>query len=556
MELLEVLRLRRRAIVAVAALVSLTGIAVTAVFPGVLPPRPLSGAAVGLAACFLAVAVGVALDATDRLVRGPRHVRTAGARLAATTTLEPSAALLRWVDARIRQEPGLRLAVAAAGSDALSSGRLTDAVGTALARNGWRVLVADLSHGRGDRPGVAEVCRGERRLGEVAQIHATLQYARLGAGQGLAEALHGFPSLTARLPRDVDVLLAALPGLGHPGTLPAAAAADRALVVARADVTIRAELVESLDALDRAGVSTDVVLVHGDEGARRRPRAEDDREQPSGDERGPEADRGPDGEPDRASDGEPERASDGEPDGAPQHEPDRASDGEPERASDGEPDRARDPQPRAPDHRPDHTPDHEPDRGRPPDGEQRPGAARPAPGAQPVDRPQRPESAERPEPTEPPEPTGRIVTPAGQSASERRRSVAAIAPYFATASPVVSDDDPTGEIPRVRAPQGRPPPSAATTGSATGSPAQSISDDTGQDTGHDTGHATGHDTGHDSDRAGDQRAAGDATGDRWGTIPAEPTPNTPGEPEPSLRLAVALDALVHEVWGDDDPRPR
>ncbi|MDP9023147.1 MAG: hypothetical protein M3N57_10755 [Actinomycetota bacterium] len=159
------------------------------------------------------------------------------------------------------------------------------------------------------------------------------------------------------------------------------------------------------------------------------------------------------------------------------------------------------------------------------------------------------------------------MAPAGHaSAQERRRSIAAIAPYFVTAPPAVSDDDPTGELPRVRGPQGRPPASGVTTESTTASPARSVGDDTGHDTSDgstrrtvddtvdDAGHDAGHDTGHDISRAGDERAAGDTTEDRWGAISAEPASSTPGEPEPSLRLAAALDALVHEVWGDDDPR--
>lgn len=268
-ELLEVLTLRGWVLAGVAVAVGLVGSMMAALLPEVLPPNALAGAAVGVGGYLLGLAAAIAVDAGDRTIRGGRHVEATGAVLAATITrFAPSLELVAWVERLIRDQKGLRLAIAATGTDPLDSGRLVDELGIALAHRGWHVLVtdlerADLGWSEQGWPGASEVCGGEVRLSEVVEFHPSLHLARLGPGRDRARALREFPMLASRLPHDVDLLLVALPGLGHEGALPALAAVDRALLLAATNVTRRAELLAALDSTDEIRVPTDVVLVHG-----------------------------------------------------------------------------------------------------------------------------------------------------------------------------------------------------------------------------------------------------------------------------------------------------
>ncbi|MBW3659849.1 MAG: hypothetical protein KY457_14510, partial [Actinobacteria bacterium] len=77
-ELVDILEDRRRILLTAAIGLSLLGTLAAFVLPQFVPPRPLVGAAVGLAAALLAVAIAVAADSADLTVRGARHVRAAG----------------------------------------------------------------------------------------------------------------------------------------------------------------------------------------------------------------------------------------------------------------------------------------------------------------------------------------------------------------------------------------------------------------------------------------------------------------------------------------------
>lgn len=232
--------------------------------PEVLPPRPLAGAAVGMAGYLLGLAAAIAVDAADPSIRGRRHVEATGAVIAATMTgFTPNAELIAWVERVTREGKGLRLGVTATGSDAPGSGQVADELGVALARRGWHVLVTNLEKTNEEWPGASEVCGGEVKLSEVVEFHPSLHLARLGPGRDRARALSEFTMLASSLPTDVDVLVVALPGLGSLGTLPALAAVDRALLLAAADVTSRVELLAALESVDEIRMPTDVVLVYG-----------------------------------------------------------------------------------------------------------------------------------------------------------------------------------------------------------------------------------------------------------------------------------------------------
>src|SRR5690554_442884 len=69
------------------------------------------------------------------------------------------------------------------------------------------------------------------------------------------------PELPARLPRDLDVLLVALPTAASRPSIRAATSLDHVLVVAERDVTSRVDLIAGLDALEAVGLDAQVVLL-------------------------------------------------------------------------------------------------------------------------------------------------------------------------------------------------------------------------------------------------------------------------------------------------------
>src|SRR6056297_2136141 len=202
--------------------------------PGVLAPTPLVGAGVGLAAVLLGVAAAVATDASELTVRGPRHIAAAGGELVAVLPRDPSVAAAgplanAIIEVRTPGAP-LLLAFATASRDARRANAWTQAIA--------RVLVA-----------------------EVVSYEPGVKLAELGAGQVHAAALAALTELPARLPRDLDILLVALPTATSRAVVAAATALDHVLVVAERDRTSRVDLIASLEALSTAGTQAQVVLL-------------------------------------------------------------------------------------------------------------------------------------------------------------------------------------------------------------------------------------------------------------------------------------------------------
>lgn len=263
-ELLEILELRRQVLLTAVAGLSLLGVLAAFVLPQFVPPRPMVGAAVGLAAVLLGVAIALAVDSIDLTIRGPRHVRSSGGLLAAhvSDAPEPAAltALVRSVSRRHAHQ-GRTLVGVAAVDDVAELVTWSDALAQGLSAEGLRVLSADLHTAVDDHPGVAEVASGRMRLAEAVRFDEERMLARLGPGHDRAGALSSFPAFAARLPSDIDVLLVALPPLAEGGALGAAASLDHVYLLVHADRTPRVDLIASLDALDATSATSEVVLV-------------------------------------------------------------------------------------------------------------------------------------------------------------------------------------------------------------------------------------------------------------------------------------------------------
>jgi hypothetical protein len=262
---LDIVETRRRLTITVMVLVAVVGVAAALLFPQVVPPNPLVGAAVGLAAVLLGVAAAVGADATDLRVRGPRHVGAAGGELVAVlpVTVDRSAAdelAAAVLDAREEGRP-LLLGLAASGLDVAATVAWTDALALAVARTGVTVLRVDLASGRTEAPGLAEVEAGDRKLTEVVEFEPGLRLARTGVGDDQRGALRALTALPPKLPRDLDVLLVALPMAASRGVVQAARVLDHVLIVAERARTSRVDLIAGLDALDAADLQAQVVLL-------------------------------------------------------------------------------------------------------------------------------------------------------------------------------------------------------------------------------------------------------------------------------------------------------
>jgi hypothetical protein len=263
-EVLEVLVLRRSVLVATALGLSLLGVLTAMVVPQFLPPRPLVGAAVGLAAVLLAVAAALGIDSVDLTVRGPRHVRASGGRLGAEVAGPPDvravAGLAAGVARRAAEGRG-RVGLVAAAEDGPDPLAWADALARALSARGLRVLLVDLMAERSAGPGVAEVAAGEARIAQAVGFDHELLLATLGPGGDRHAALAGLPVVVDRLPSDIEVLLVALPHLSEPGALGAAGSLDRLAVLVEEDHTARVDLIAALDAIDETEAGSDVVLL-------------------------------------------------------------------------------------------------------------------------------------------------------------------------------------------------------------------------------------------------------------------------------------------------------
>lgn len=262
---LEVVEQRRSLVVATAAAVSLLGLLAAFLLPQVIPPTPLAGAAVGVAAALLAVAVALGVDALDLTVRGARHVRAAGGRYLGTLAGDPGPGaadpLAAELEVRLWEQGHLRVGFAPVASDLPAVARWADATAVALAERDHRVLLVDLTREDPWRDGVADIVRDGRPLAHAVTFDAELLLARIAAGHSTRAALAAFPKLAARLPRDVDVVLVVLPSMTQPGVLPATEGADRVLLLAELGRTPRVDILAGLDALGDSSADAEVVLL-------------------------------------------------------------------------------------------------------------------------------------------------------------------------------------------------------------------------------------------------------------------------------------------------------
>ena len=261
----DLVQQRRRALLITFGVVAVTAGAVSYLVPDVLPPEPIVGAAVGVAGLLLALAVLIALDTASIKVRGPRHIRAAGGELVAVLPSEPSrdgaADLARAIE-EVRP-PGrtLLLGIAAATGDGKRVGRWAQVVARSLAERDTSVLSLDLTAESSDRPGFLEVVRSGTKLSEVVELDPEVRLATLGPGRDTTEALRAFNEAGRWIPRDLEVLLVALPMAASRAVVRASLSLDQLLIVAERDRTSRVELIAGLDATEAVGTHSQVILI-------------------------------------------------------------------------------------------------------------------------------------------------------------------------------------------------------------------------------------------------------------------------------------------------------
>lgn len=262
-EAVDVLSARRRLAIAVAVGIVLVGAMVALAAPSILPPRPLVGTAVGIAGALLAVAAALALDASDLVVRGGRHVTAAGGKVDVRVGRIPDdvGPLLAAVARHASSDQPVRIALTPASRSAAVPGPRAAALAEALARTGRRVLLTDLSRGSTPAGGLSDVVAGRRQLSEVVRFEQELYLARLAVGSDPATAIRDLPRFVESMPSDLEVLVAAMPPLAEPGVLKAVEAFDVTFVMVEVDRTERVDLIASLDAMDAAPVTSELVLI-------------------------------------------------------------------------------------------------------------------------------------------------------------------------------------------------------------------------------------------------------------------------------------------------------
>ena len=262
---LDLIDQRRRALLITAGVLVIVAVAVAIVAPGLLPPTPLVGGAVGVAALLLSIAVLIALDSADLTVRGPRHVRAAGGELVAVLPARAdtdAAAELAAAIQDVRPDGRtLLLGIAAATGDGRRSAAWVDRLGHRLALDGTSVLTLDLTGQGTGQPGFLEMVRKSTKLSSVVQLDPDLRLARLGAGRDTKEALRAFVEAGSWIPRDLEVLLVALPMAASRPVVRASLVLDQLLVVAERDRTSRVELIAGLDAVEAVGTQAQVILI-------------------------------------------------------------------------------------------------------------------------------------------------------------------------------------------------------------------------------------------------------------------------------------------------------
>jgi hypothetical protein len=262
-ETLDVLERRSRLLRTVVVGTCLLGVLLALIAPGLVPPTPVMGAAVAVAAIVLGVAVVLAVDAGDSTVRAPRHVQSAGGELVGVLPRDVSAdAASELATAVLAARPDRRLTIGLAGiARGASVPDWTDAVGVAIARQGASVLILDLASGATPADGVLEVVRDGRPLARAVTFEHDLKIARIGAGRDLDEAIEAAAVLPRRLPKDLEVLLVGLPPVTAPDVLETASSLDAVLLLATAGLTPRVRLEAALEALDSTDTPAQVVLV-------------------------------------------------------------------------------------------------------------------------------------------------------------------------------------------------------------------------------------------------------------------------------------------------------
>jgi hypothetical protein len=261
----DLVQQRQRALlISFGVVVAIAGV-VTIVAPDVLPPTPLVGAAIGIAGLLLALAVLIALDTASLKVRGPRHIRAAGGELVAVLPSEPSsdaaADLARAIEEVRPSDRTLLLGVAAATGDGKRVGRWAQVVARCLAERGTSVLSLDLTADGGNRPGFLEVVRHGYKLGDVVEMDPEVRLATLGPGRDNTEALRAFNEAGRWIPRDLEVLIVAMPMAASRAVVRASLSLDQVLIVAERDRTSRVELIAGLDATEAVGTHSQVILI-------------------------------------------------------------------------------------------------------------------------------------------------------------------------------------------------------------------------------------------------------------------------------------------------------
>lgn len=257
-ETVDLVATHRRLVVRTTLAVSVLAVLLAVVTPGFLPPNPLTGAFAALFALAAGVAAAVVADSRDPVLRSGRHVAASGGAVVtdADDVRGAAASLHDLIDPGLDEGGPWRFGVT--GPDAVRAASLADALVHRLAAAGRRVVTVDLTARPAEDRTVVGVPDGEdwRRAVDL-EPGSRIARLRPGAPDETPDALAW---LLPRLPLDVEVFIATLPGLTA-AVRPLANELDDVLIVSTPGHDAREQLRTHLETLTSWDVPGEVVLV-------------------------------------------------------------------------------------------------------------------------------------------------------------------------------------------------------------------------------------------------------------------------------------------------------
>lgn len=252
--------LRQRVVLASVVAVVALALLLTLLAPGVLPATALTGFLVAVLALAVGLAGAFAANRGDPVLRAPGQARLDGSSVlgwpGSLTDERDLTAVVTLLRGRIDAKGRHRLLLVEGGGGARNA---AVAIGSAAADAGTSVLLVDLTDDR-SADGIAAVGDGSLSLGDAAEIEPERNFARIGAGRRLGDAVAATVAVLERPRTDLELLLVVAPA-EMDLRRPLLDVVDRAALVVTAGSRRRAAVRTSVSDLEDSAAAADILLV-------------------------------------------------------------------------------------------------------------------------------------------------------------------------------------------------------------------------------------------------------------------------------------------------------